>query len=232
MDVSRWPIAATYRVFDHCAHQLPGGADIVAESAAIQHVKVPDTVTIAERGSRGWSRMSVARTVTPRSPARRKYIDDLTFPGMLYGATIRSTIPCGRIAAPSHLAAGRLHRRRPPRHPRAEHRRADRRRSAVPGASEIRHVAEPILLLAHADEHALLDADKRVTIDYRRRLAELRSANASDVCFKTIAIDKGDIDAGFAAADRRDRGRVPHRPSGAALHRDQRRRSPCRATAA
>ena len=28
-----------------------------------------------------------------------KYIDDLTFPGMIHGATIRSTIPCGTIAA-------------------------------------------------------------------------------------------------------------------------------------
>src|SRR5688572_16699903 len=27
-----------------------------------------------------------------------KYIDDLSFPGMLYGATIRSTISCGRIS--------------------------------------------------------------------------------------------------------------------------------------
>ena len=28
-----------------------------------------------------------------------KYIDDLTFPGMLYGATVRSTIPHGRITS-------------------------------------------------------------------------------------------------------------------------------------
>ena len=28
-----------------------------------------------------------------------KYIDDLTFPGMLYGATVRSTIPRGKITA-------------------------------------------------------------------------------------------------------------------------------------
>jgi xanthine dehydrogenase molybdopterin-binding subunit B len=27
------------------------------------------------------------------------YIDDLRFPGMLYGTTVRSTIPCGEIAA-------------------------------------------------------------------------------------------------------------------------------------
>ncbi|HMF93727.1 MAG TPA: hypothetical protein VKE96_05510, partial [Vicinamibacterales bacterium] len=28
-----------------------------------------------------------------------RYIDDLTFPGLLHGRTIRSTIPAGRIVA-------------------------------------------------------------------------------------------------------------------------------------
>ena len=36
-----------------------------------------------------------------------KYIDDLSFPGMLYGATIRSTIPRGKIVKRRlNLAAG------------------------------------------------------------------------------------------------------------------------------
>jgi CO/xanthine dehydrogenase Mo-binding subunit len=120
-----------------------------------------------------------------------KYIDDLTFPGMLYGATIRSSIPRGRIrrrtvSLPSEFIV-------------ADHR-------DIPGPNyvalidpdqpclavdRIRHVAEPILLI---------DADKRVTIEY-----EIQQPNfdpeASDTCFKTIAIDKGDIDLGFRNAD-------------------------------
>ena len=45
---------------------------------------------------------SVGRNV-PRKEGRSKvtgaarYVDDLSFPGMLHGTTIRSTIPCGEI---------------------------------------------------------------------------------------------------------------------------------------
>ena len=60
-------------------------------------------------------------------------------------------------------------------------------------------VAEPILLLAHEDRDALLAAD--VQIDYATDDAELRSRGVDRSTFKTIAIEKGDVDAGFAAAD-------------------------------
>jgi CO/xanthine dehydrogenase Mo-binding subunit len=84
-----------------------------------------------------------------------KYIDDLTFPGMIYGATVRSTIPRGTIAArPAQLPDGFVV---------ADHR-------DIPGPNyvalidpdqpclavdQIRHVAEPLLLVGHADKHAL-----------------------------------------------------------------------------
>src|SRR5918993_751612 len=93
-----------------------------------------------------------------------KYIDDLSFPGMLYGATIRSTIPCGKIAGRRlNLSSEFIV---------ADHR-------DIPGKNyvalidpdqpclavdEVKHVAEPILLVAHADKHALIDVEKRVTI--------------------------------------------------------------------
>ena len=47
--------------------------------------------------------MPVVGTNVPRKdgPAKvagaAKYVDDITLPGMLYGRTIRSTIPAGRI---------------------------------------------------------------------------------------------------------------------------------------
>ena len=104
-----------------------------------------------------------------------KYIDDLTFPGMIYGATIRSTIPRGTIAARQvSLPAGFVV---------ADHR-------DIPGPNyvalidpdqpclavdQIRHVAEPILLVGHADKHALIDIHKRVTIEQVAGGAELRS---------------------------------------------------------
>ena len=129
-----------------------------------------------------------------------KYIDDLSFPGMIYGATIRSTIPRGRIRA-GHISLP------------SEFIVADYR--DIPGPNyvalidpdqpclavdEIRHVAEPILLVAHEDRHALTDVHQRVTIHYEP-LAPNYDPEASDVCFKKINIDKGDLDRGFASAD-------------------------------
>ncbi|MFM8532192.1 MAG: xanthine dehydrogenase family protein molybdopterin-binding subunit [Acidimicrobiia bacterium] len=129
-----------------------------------------------------------------------KYIDDLSFPGMLYGATVRSTVPRGRIRA-RHVSL-------PPDFIVADHR-------DIPGPNyvalidpdqpclavdEIRHVAEPILLVAHQDKHALADLGTRVGFEYGV-LAPNYDPEASDVCFKTIEIDKGDLDRGLADAD-------------------------------
>jgi CO/xanthine dehydrogenase Mo-binding subunit len=65
---------------------------------------------------------------------------------------------------------------------------------------EVRHVAEPILLVAHPDKHALIDVDARVTIDYAAA-APNYDPEAAELCFKRIAIDKGNLDLGFRNAD-------------------------------
>jgi CO/xanthine dehydrogenase Mo-binding subunit len=129
-----------------------------------------------------------------------KYIDDLTFPGMLHGATIRSTVPRARIrgrdiSLPAEFIV-------------ADHR-------DIPGPNyvalidpdqpclavdEIRHVAEPILLVAHADKHALIGVDKRVTIEYDTQQPNY-DPEKSDLSFKNINIKKGDLDRGFKDAD-------------------------------
>lgn len=130
-----------------------------------------------------------------------KYIDDLTFPGMIYGATIRSTIPCGRITgrnislSPDFIVAD--HRDLPgPNYVALID--PDQPCLAV---DQIRHVAEPILLVGHADKHALIDVDKRVTFDYEAQAPNYDPEAANNVCFKKIAIDKGEIDRGFQIAD-------------------------------
>jgi CO/xanthine dehydrogenase Mo-binding subunit len=129
-----------------------------------------------------------------------KYIDDLTFPGMWYGATIRSTIPRGTFSAP-RLSL-------PPEFIVADHR-------DIPGSNhvaliepdqpclavgEVRHVAEPILLVAHAEKHALIDIDQRIAIDYKAATPNY-DPEKSDLSFKKIAIDKGQIDLGLRNAD-------------------------------
>jgi CO/xanthine dehydrogenase Mo-binding subunit len=130
-----------------------------------------------------------------------KYIDDLTFPGMIYGTTIRSTIPRGRITGidRSSLTADFIV--------------ADYR--DIPGPNyvalidpdqpclavdQVRHVAEPILLAAHADKHALIDIHRRVAVTCESRIPNYDPQH-SDVCFKKIAIDKGDLVRGFKQAD-------------------------------
>ncbi|MCU1383360.1 MAG: aldehyde oxidase and xanthine dehydrogenase molybdopterin binding protein [Acidobacteria bacterium] len=128
-----------------------------------------------------------------------RYIDDLSFPGMLHARTIRSTIPAGEIAAvrfnfdPAGFTI------------------VDTR--DIPGRNivalieddqpclaerAIRHYAEPILLLAHEDRGTLAAAD--VQIDYVQA-APVYDPAASPTVFKTIAIDKGRLDEGFALAD-------------------------------
>jgi xanthine dehydrogenase molybdopterin-binding subunit B len=127
------------------------------------------------------------------------YADDLVFPGMIWGRTIRADIPCGRI--------------------RDIRREFDETGFTVvdhrdiPGRNvialieldqpclverEIRHFAEPILLLAHEDRERLHAA--RVAIEYDRAAAVL-DAEQSNVVFKHIHIEKGDVDAAIASAD-------------------------------
>jgi CO/xanthine dehydrogenase Mo-binding subunit len=94
-----------------------------------------------------------------------RYADDLVFPGMLHGRTIRSTVPRGRIKSirldfdtngftivdyrdvPAKNAVDLMSQDQP-----------------FLAEKEVRHMAEPILLLAHADREKLLAA--KVLIDY------------------------------------------------------------------
>ena len=128
-----------------------------------------------------------------------KYIDDLSFPGMLHARTIRSTIPAGEIAAIrfNFDTAGFTI---------VDFRDVPGRNIVAlieddqPCLAErlIRHFAEPILLLAHEDRETLLAAD--VQIDYRETTPVYDPA-VSPTVFKKIAIDKGRVEDGFALAD-------------------------------
>ena len=157
-----------------------------------------------------------------KATGRALYADDLTFPGMLHGRTVRSTIPCGtRARHRARLRHDRLHR--------------SSTIATFPGRNivaliehdqpflverDVRHMAEPILLLAHENAEALHAA--RVDIEYDEQ-TPLFDPERSTGVLKHIDIDKGDVDAALARRRPRRRRDVSHRASGARLHRDERR---------
>jgi CO/xanthine dehydrogenase Mo-binding subunit len=124
-----------------------------------------------------------------------KYADDLSFPGMLHGRTVRSTVPRGRIKSirydfdttgftivdyrdvPAKNAVDLMAQDQP-----------------FLAESEIRHVAEPVVLLAHEDKEKLNHA--RVEIEYEQE-EPLFDPERSTQVFKSIEILKGDVDSGF-----------------------------------
>ena len=129
---------------------------------------------------------------------RAKYVDDLEFPGMLYGRTVRSTTAHARII---NVRVAEI-----PGLTVVDHR-------DIPGENiveliefdqpclaerEVRHVAEPILLLAHENRDALNSV--QVTVQYEPLPAVLALEEASELQDE-LSIEKGDVAQGFAEAD-------------------------------
>src|SRR3954469_2155287 len=111
-----------------------------------------------------------------------RYADDLVFPGMLHGRTIRSTIPCGRIKSikfdfdtsgftivdyrdvPAKNAVDLMSQDQP-----------------FLVEKEVKHMAEPVLLLAHEDKERVNSA--KVVIEYDEE-EPLFDPEQSDTVFK------------------------------------------------
>jgi len=160
----------------------------------------------------------IGRSV-PRKEGRDKvtgaarYIDDMTLPGMLYGATVRSQIPHGVIKKISF----------DPQFDWSEFVTVTAK--DIPGKNcialigdnqpcladgSVNHPEEPILLLAHADSHLLRQAADAVSIEYEPLPAIFTIEESedrtqiiwgTDNTFKTFLIAKGDIDGVWTKAD-------------------------------
>jgi len=144
---------------------------------------------------------------------RSQYVDDMVLPNMLFGATVRSQIPRGRIRKITFgpdVAWGEF---------------VIVSAKDIPGkncisligddqpclASElVNHPEEPILLLAHPERHLLPQAVRAVSVEYdpspaiftmeeSERRSEIVWGN--DNIFKTYLIEKGDLDAVWDKAD-------------------------------
>ncbi|MDQ3668102.1 MAG: xanthine dehydrogenase family protein molybdopterin-binding subunit [Acidobacteriota bacterium] len=141
------------------------------------------------------------------------YVDDLTFPGMLHGATVRSTIARGRIKNISF--EGEI--------PWKDFTIVTAK--DIPGenyvalilndqpylANEIiNHPEEPIVLLAHPDKYLLEEARRNVRVETEElpaifsledSLARKEIVWGDDNVFKSFLVDKGNVDDVWACAD-------------------------------
>jgi CO/xanthine dehydrogenase Mo-binding subunit len=143
------------------------------------------------------TRQAVGRNVLRKEGVEKvtgvaRYIDDLSFPGMLHGRTIRSAIPSGSIVdvRPHFTTPGFTivnYWDIPGRNVVAL---IDDDQPCL-AEREIRHFAEPIVLIAHEDRDALLAAE--VQIEYHESTPNY-DPQASTLSFKNVAIDKGDIE--------------------------------------
>ena len=150
--------------------------------------------------SRTVGRNVVRKDGAIKADGTARYVDDLRLPGLLHARTIRSAIPRGditslRLAFDTSGFTIVSARDIPGRN--VVSLITDDQPCLADG--QVRHTAEPILLLAHEDRERLLTAE--VDIEYRAREPVLDPAR-SDRVFKHIGIGKGDIDDGFSRADR------------------------------
>src|SRR5687768_9565407 len=128
---------------------------------------------------------------------RALYVDDLVFPGLLHGVTVRSSIAHGRIKKISfegdHIPWQDI---------------TVATAADIPGKNLVKlifddqplladtlvkHPEEPILLLAHADKHLLEEARRHVRIEYTV-LPAVFDMEQSTQLFKSYLVQKGDID--------------------------------------
>jgi CO/xanthine dehydrogenase Mo-binding subunit len=143
-----------------------------------------------------------------------KYVDDYALPGCLFGATLRSTIACGRIRSltldPAFpwseyvvVTADDI--------PGANHVALIENDQPLLAKDRIRHPQEPILLVAHPVRAKAYAALAHVRVEYEEETPVL-DAERSLTVFKSFHIERGAVDRGLAGAFVTVEGeyRVPH----------------------
>src|SRR6267378_3386513 len=153
---------------------------------------------------------AVGRSVPRREGAdkvtgRARYTDDLVVPGAWYGKTIRSTVARGTLRSitldpgfdwsrvvvataddiPGENIVQLIRDDQP---------------ALAPLGGEIRHQAEPILLLAAPDKATLEEAARHIRMAYAPLGPVLELERATET-YSTIEIVKGDVDGALRGAD-------------------------------
>src|SRR5712692_2524316 len=177
--------------------------------------------------------MTLVGKPVPRKEGRKKvtgqalYVDDVTFPGMLHGVTVRSSVPRGRIKSISFD--------QPPATAGGSDRNIPWDEFTIVTAKDIRdlklgenyvalilndqpyladgvvnHPEEAIVLLAHPDKYLLEEARRHVSIEYEElpaifslqdSLAKKEIIWGDDNVFKKFLVDKGNVDDAWSKAD-------------------------------
>jgi CO/xanthine dehydrogenase Mo-binding subunit len=144
---------------------------------------------------------------------RARYVDDLTFPDMIHGVTVRSSVARGRIRG-IHFEASL---------PWAEFTIVTAKdipsKNCVALLLEdqpclahefVNHPEEPVVLLAHPDKYLLEEARRAVRIDIEPlpaiftiddSLARKHVIWGQDNTFKSFHVEKGDVDSAWGKAD-------------------------------
>jgi CO/xanthine dehydrogenase Mo-binding subunit len=161
----------------------------------------------------------VIGTSVPRKEGREKvtgsarYVDDLVFPGMLFGVTVRSSVPRGRIRGihfgdgipwneftvvtakdiPSKNCIALIIEDQP-----------------CLAEEIVNHPEEPVVLLAHPDKYLLEEARRAVRIEIdplpgvftiSDSLERKQVIWGEDNIFKSFHVEKGNVDAAWSSAD-------------------------------
>jgi CO/xanthine dehydrogenase Mo-binding subunit len=142
-----------------------------------------------------------------------RYVDDITLDGMLYGKTIRSSVPRGRIKSivldpgydwsrviiadyrdiPGNNYVALIENDQP-----------------LLAETEVRHAEEPVLLIAAESKHEAEVAAEHIQIEYEELPPVLTIEEALkgdqiiyglDNVFKSFLIARGDVEEGFKQAD-------------------------------
>jgi CO/xanthine dehydrogenase Mo-binding subunit len=175
-----------------------------------------------KRGQQGIIGASSLRLdATDKVRGEAKFVDDLSFPGMLYAKVIRSTVPHARITnldlscVSKHTGVVCTLTANEVPGENIVHVIYDDQPALADGI--VRYIGEPIALLATEDRRSAERAARLATIDYEQLPAvfdpiSALSPDAPTVAvpeavekkpnvFNTLRIRKGDIEQGFAEAD-------------------------------
>ncbi|HEU4834257.1 MAG TPA: molybdopterin cofactor-binding domain-containing protein, partial [Pyrinomonadaceae bacterium] len=155
----------------------------------------------------------------PRKEGRKKvtgqalYVDDLSFPEMLHGATVRSPVARGKITNISFggdipwdefviVTAKDV--------PGANHVALILNDQPYLADGFVNHPEEPVLLLAHKDKYLVEEARRNVLVEIEElpaifsledSLAKKEVIWGEDNVFKKFLVDKGNTDEAWASAD-------------------------------